>query len=150
MISVLKKLSFKETKIIRKLAKYLENIWQSEKEFYGLVIGVFFGFLPIHGIQMATAAAVAKFFKKNPIAAIIGTHVTNWWTTIPILYMNHEIGRKVISNILNIEAHYSLSFILYTFTGGLIMGVISSLFLIISRYILISNLSKHKRISSQP
>jgi len=133
------------SKIVSWVVKYFKNIWQNEKKFYGLVIGVFFGFLPIHGIQMATAAAVAKILKKSPFTAVIGTHVTNWWTTIPILYMNHEIGQKVVVGIFHGEIHNSLSFILYTFIGGLILGIISSFFLIGLRYILVSNVLQCER-----
>jgi len=137
--------SFFNGKTVRKLTGYLRNILQNEKEFYGLVIGVFLGFLPIHGVQMMTAAAVAKIFRKSPIAAVIGTHVTNWWTTVPILYMNCKVGEKIISGFFDVKVHSSFSFILYTFTGGLIVGAISSLTLVVFRHILIVNFFNFKR-----
>jgi uncharacterized protein (DUF2062 family) len=118
---------------LRRFSFYLRKLWLDEKEFYGLVIGVFFGFLPIHGIQMATAAAVAKFFRKSPVAAIVGTHVTNWWTTIPILFINYKIGNFVLQT-LNIKITQSVVLCTTaTFIGGLLLGILSSCLLIIVR-----------------
>jgi len=129
----------RKTGYVRKTLNYIKILWADEREFYGLVIGVFFGFLPIHGIQMATAAAVAKFAKKSPIAAVIGTHVTNWWTTIPILFLNYKIGKFIISHFFIKSIPQTVFIPLSTFTGGIILGTFSSCLLILLRNILNRN-----------
>ncbi|MGI6393189.1 MAG: DUF2062 domain-containing protein [bacterium] len=60
---------------------------------FGLALGVFIGFLPIMGIQMAVVLLFAFPFKKaNKVAAVAGVWITNPVTVIPIYAFIYWIG----------------------------------------------------------
>ena len=58
----------------------------------GLALGIFIGFLPIMGIQMAAVLPFAILFRGNKTAAIGGVWISNPLTFIPIYYMNYQVG----------------------------------------------------------
>lgn len=59
----------------------------------GLSLGMFIGFLPIMGIQMAVVLVfVLPFRKANKIAAVAGVWVTNPLTVIPIYAFIYWVG----------------------------------------------------------
>lgn len=64
----------------------------SHKIALGLALGIFIGFLPIMGIQMAVVLPFAILFRGNKTAAIGGVWVSNPVTFIPIYYMNYKVG----------------------------------------------------------
>ena len=60
---------------------------------FGLALGIFVGFLPIMGIQMAVAGLVCLPFKRaNKPAAIAGVWITNPLTVIPIYAFIYWVG----------------------------------------------------------
>lgn len=61
----------------------------------GLALGVFIAFLPIMGIQMYAAFAVAELFRKNVLAAILAVWVTNPLTAVPIYLFNLWVGKFI-------------------------------------------------------
>ena len=58
----------------------------------GLALGIFIGFIPIMGIQMAVVLPFAVLFRGNKTAAIGGVWITNPVTVIPIYYMDYKVG----------------------------------------------------------
>ena len=58
----------------------------------GFSIGVFVGFLPLIGLQMALAAILAAFFKANPAIAMIPVWITNPLTMMPIFLFTYRVG----------------------------------------------------------
>lgn len=59
----------------------------------GLALGIFIGFLPIMGIQMAVVLVfVIPFRKANKIAAVAGVWISNPLTVIPIYAFIYWIG----------------------------------------------------------
>ncbi|MBO4710439.1 DUF2062 domain-containing protein [bacterium] len=59
----------------------------------GLAIGIFIGFLPIMGIQMAVAGLACLPFKRaNKAAAVAGVWITNPLTVIPIYAFIYWVG----------------------------------------------------------
>ena len=60
---------------------------------FGLALGIFVGFLPIMGIQMAVAGLVCLPFRHaNKPAAIAGVWITNPLTVIPIYAFIYWVG----------------------------------------------------------
>ncbi len=59
----------------------------------GLALGIFIGFLPIMGIQMAVVLVFALPFRKaNKIAAVAGVWISNPLTVIPLYAFIYWIG----------------------------------------------------------
>lgn len=59
----------------------------------GLALGIFIGFLPIMGIQMAAVLVfILPFRKANKIAAVAGVWISNPLTVIPIYAFIYWIG----------------------------------------------------------
>lgn len=102
----------------------------------GLAVGVFIGFLPIIGFQVITAVAVALFTRASKVAAAVGTHVTNPWTTIPILILDYYVGcfflgRKACTPHIDFSSFGALlnsgkEILVPMFVGGVILGSIFS------------------------
>ena len=78
---------------LKKLTELRES---PDKTARGLALGVFIGFLPIIGFQVITAITIALFTRASKVAAAVGTHVTNPWTTIPILILDYYVGCFVL------------------------------------------------------
>ena len=58
----------------------------------GLSIGVFFGALPIMGIQSVFAVPLALLFRCSVAATLIGVWWTNPLTFIPVYYAEYYLG----------------------------------------------------------
>jgi len=118
------------------LEKLLEMRERPDETAKGLALGVFVGFLPINGFQVLVAVAIAAVARVSKLAAAIGTHITNPWTTIPILFLDYYVGCLVLNKESCIPhlSSFSLSSILEagkellipTFVGGMILGALFS------------------------
>jgi hypothetical protein len=62
----------------------------------GFAVGVFIAYTPTFGIQIILALGVAALLRVNPIAAVIGTYVTNFFTSVPLYAMCYEVGRLIV------------------------------------------------------
>ena len=62
----------------------------------GLALGIFIGFLPIMGIQMATVSILAIPLRANLKAALVGVWISNPFTFIPLYYANYLFGRLFV------------------------------------------------------
>ena len=58
----------------------------------GLALGIWVGFLPIMGIQMAVVLPFALLFRANKFAAMAGVWITNPITFLPIYYVGYAVG----------------------------------------------------------
>ncbi len=74
------------------LKKLLELRERPDETAKGLALGVFIGFLPVNGFQVIIAVTIAALARVSKVAAAIGTHVTNPWTTIPVLVLDYYVG----------------------------------------------------------
>jgi uncharacterized protein (DUF2062 family) len=118
------------------LKKLLELRDKPEETARGLALGVFIGFLPINGFQVLVAITIAALTRVSKIAAAIGTHVTNPWTTIPILIIDYYVGCLILGrktcllcfNFKDISSFlsYGFSLIVPMFIGGIVLGTIFS------------------------
>lgn len=63
-----------------------------ERVALGLALGIFVGFLPIMGIQMAVVSIFALPLRANLKAAIAGVWISNPITFIPLYYANYRFG----------------------------------------------------------
>ena len=76
-------------RIIKKLARSHSSAHDLAM---GAAIGFFVGMLPIMGIQMVVAAAIAVIFRVSKIAAIIPVWISNPFTFIPLYGFNYWLG----------------------------------------------------------
>ncbi len=119
--------------------KLLELKDRPEETARGLALGVFIGFLPINGFQVITAVAIAAFAKVSKVAAAIGTHVTNPWTTVPILILDYWIGVRILSffgyriyfslpHVISVQTiiKSGVNLLVPTFVGGVLLGSVFS------------------------
>lgn len=72
----------------------------------GVGLGLFVGFLPSFGFQIVLALFLAGFFNANRITAMLGTLVTNPFTTIPLSVLSIWVGDWILpgSTFSNISA----------------------------------------------
>ena len=76
------------------------KIWEVLKEkdpphkiALGLALGIFIGFLPIMGIQMAVVTVFALPLRGNLKAALAGVWISNPLTFIPLYWGNYLFGK---------------------------------------------------------
>lgn len=62
----------------------------------GIGLGLFIGFLPSVGFQVILAFLLAGFFNANRIVAMVGTLVTNPFTTLPLSAFSLWFGDLVL------------------------------------------------------
>lgn len=58
----------------------------------GLALGIFIGFLPIMGIQMAVVLPFALLFRGNKMSAVAGVWISNPVTVVPLYYFIYAVG----------------------------------------------------------
>ena len=107
----------------------------------GLALGIFVGFIPIMGIQMAVVLPFAVLLRGNKTAAIGGVWVTNPVTVIPIYYLNYKVGMVLLNapelswarfqdlfTTMTLDKFLTLgsSLLAPLFAGGLVVAVVVS------------------------
>ena len=93
----------------------------------GLAAGVFTGFLPFFGLQIVLGVALAATIRGNKILAAAGTWISNPLTTLPICWLNYQLGALLIGPgpawpgqaELNLERLGDLG---WAFTSRLLLG----------------------------
>ena len=68
----------------------------------GLAAGIFCGCFPLFGIQTILGILLANFLKGNKVLAAIGTWISNPFTSLPLYWLNYEIGRGLLKTQTNI------------------------------------------------
>ncbi len=93
----------------------------------GLAAGVFTGCLPFFGLQIVLGVALAATIRGNRILAAAGTWISNPLTTLPICWINYQLGAFLIGPgpawpghaELNLERLGDLG---WAFTSRLLLG----------------------------
>ena len=93
----------------------------------GLAAGVFTGCLPFFGLQIVLGVALAAAIRGNRILAAAGTWISNPLTTLPICWLNYQLGVLLIGPgpawpgqaDLNLERLGDLG---WAFTSRLLLG----------------------------
>jgi uncharacterized protein len=70
------------------------RLWKPERTTLaaGLAVGLFIGLLPTYWVQIIIAVVIAFFLKVNITASVVGTAITNPFTTLPIVGLQYKIG----------------------------------------------------------
>ncbi|MCG8687680.1 MAG: DUF2062 domain-containing protein, partial [Desulfobacterales bacterium] len=101
----------------------------------GFALGVFLGFSPTMGIQLASAVALASVFKWNKYAAAIGVWITNPLTAPFIYGLTYLVGARLtgINNSYRLSVNFnwealvdllqnSPGIMVSLFVGGVVVG----------------------------
>jgi uncharacterized protein len=77
----------------------IDTVWEIAREkdpphkiALGLALGIFIGFLPIMGIQMAVVTLLALIIRGNLKAALAGVWISNPITFVPLYWANYLFG----------------------------------------------------------
>ena len=62
----------------------------------GLAAGVFTGCLPFFGLQIVLGVALAAALRGNRLLAAAGTWISNPLTTLPLCWLNYQLGALLI------------------------------------------------------
>jgi uncharacterized protein (DUF2062 family) len=75
-----------------------KHLWKPERKTFaaGLALGLFVGLLPTYWVQILLSVLLSYAFRVNVAAAVLGTLVTNPFTTIPILGLQVSVGTWLI------------------------------------------------------
>ncbi|MBN2343070.1 MAG: DUF2062 domain-containing protein [Deltaproteobacteria bacterium] len=85
-------------KITGKLWEILRDKDSPHKIALGMALGIFIGFLPIMGIQMAVVTLFALPLRGNLKAALAGVWISNPITFIPLYWLNYQFGTLFFSH----------------------------------------------------
>ncbi|MDB5106251.1 MAG: hypothetical protein JWP91_3940 [Fibrobacteres bacterium] len=71
-----------------------KRLWKPERGTFafGMALGLFVGLLPTYWVQIVFAVGLAYLFRVNITASVLGTLITNPFTTIPIVGLQYKIG----------------------------------------------------------
>lgn len=126
----------------RRLARKVRRSWaqvvreQSSPARLGaaVALGVFWGCVPIWGIQMIVAVATAQLFRLNRLAAFAGCQIGAPPITPFLIYGSVEVGHRLVHGTwapLSVEAVEAMSrseiitrFAIAYFVGGTVLGVV--------------------------
>jgi uncharacterized protein (DUF2062 family) len=80
----------------RQLRKKVLWLWSQEGSpstlARGLAAGVFTGCLPFFGLQIVLGVALASAMRGNRLLAAAGTWISNPLTTLPMCWLNYQLG----------------------------------------------------------
>jgi uncharacterized protein (DUF2062 family) len=62
----------------------------------GMALGTFVGFMPLPGLQMFFAVLLCYIFRANIAVAVLGTFLTNPFTTPAIVWAQYSLGRWLL------------------------------------------------------
>jgi hypothetical protein len=102
----------------------------------GLAAGVFTGCLPFFGLQIVLGVALAAAIRGNRILAAAGTWISNPLTTLPMCWLNYQLGAWLIGAGPAWPGRHNLdperlgelgwAFTSRLMLGSLLMGVLAS------------------------
>ncbi|BAQ63614.1 DUF2062 domain-containing protein [Geminocystis sp. NIES-3709] len=67
----------------------------------GFAAGVFAGCFPFIGLQFVMAIIFALLIRGNKFTAILGTWISNPFTSVPLFLFNFQVGKLVLSLFIN-------------------------------------------------
>lgn len=70
------------------------RLWKAERTTVamGMALGLFVGLLPTYWVQVVLVVFLAFVLRVNITASVLGTAITNPFTTIPIVSLQYKIG----------------------------------------------------------
>ena len=102
----------------------------------GLAAGVFTGCLPFFGLQIVLGVALASAMRGHPLLAAAGTWISNPLTTLPMCWLNLQVGILLLGPIETMPALEQLasqglgelgwSFGIRLLLGSLLMGLLAA------------------------
>jgi uncharacterized protein (DUF2062 family) len=115
----------------RQLRRKVLWIWSQEGSpstlARGLAAGVFTGCLPFFGLQIVLGVALASAMRGNRLLAAAGTWISNPLTTLPICWLNYQLGVVLLGpgpafpGMAELDAQ-TLSRLGWSFTSRLMLG----------------------------
>lgn len=82
------------------IKKALVWLWEHEgsagKRARGLAAGIFTGCFPVFGLQIVLGVALASLVRGNHLLAAAGTLVSNPITSIPLYWVNYQLGALIL------------------------------------------------------
>jgi len=71
-----------------------KRLWKPERKTLaiGMAVGIFVGLMPTYWVQIFIAVLIAFVFKVNITASVLGTAITNPFTTLPIVGLQYKVG----------------------------------------------------------
>lgn len=121
----------------------------------GFAVGVFAGCFPLIGLQFIMAIIFAFIVKGNKFTAVIGTWVSNPFTSVPLFLFNFQIGKLIVNIFIpNNQMEFSwdslkqISDLGAEITATLLLGsaIVGVFFSFIAYYLILNLLKKWKNI----
>ncbi|MDB5048609.1 MAG: hypothetical protein JWO30_1680 [Fibrobacteres bacterium] len=77
-----------------------KRLWKPDRKTFaaGMAIGLFVGLMPTYWVQIFLAVLLVYLFRVNISAAVLGTLVTNPFTTVPIVGLQIKVGTWLIGH----------------------------------------------------
>jgi uncharacterized protein len=69
----------------------------------GMAIGIFIAWTPTVGVQMMLAIPLAYLLRANRLASVIGVHLSNPITLLPVYWLDYYLGAMLLGNPLTFE-----------------------------------------------
>lgn len=112
------------------------RLWKPERKTLaaGLALGLFVGLLPTYWVQILIAVALAFVLKVNITAGVVGTAITNPFTTLPIVGLQYKIGVWLVgpTDPKAVEQYHGILKVLFShgkpyLVGSLITALVGAL-----------------------
>lgn len=117
-------------------------------------LGVFIGIFPTFGIGGVLALVLAKIFKLNYAASILGTFIMNYFTSPFFWSLSYFLGNLILEGKINfrfLEEKEVKYFALNYIVGNIVIAVIFSIIsYFIIKEVIISYKTKKKRRGEEP
>jgi uncharacterized protein (DUF2062 family) len=102
----------------------------------GMALGTFIGFLPVPGLQMFFAVLLCYILRANIAAAVLGTFLTNPFTTPAIIWAQYKFGQWLLPAMQYVAtdeyraagrsfAAYGKPFLVGSLVSSVILGVLA-------------------------
>ncbi len=87
-------------RLLHHVRRRLRWLWQqegsAEERARGLAAGVFTGCFPLFGLQIVLGVALASLVRGNHLLAAAGTWISNPLTTLPLCWLNYQLGSLLL------------------------------------------------------
>jgi hypothetical protein len=117
---------------------FAAQLWipNAESAALGMALGTFVGFLPLPGLQAFFAILFCYLFRANIAAAVLGTLLTNPFTTVPIMAGQYKLGLWLLPAMKYVEtdesrsagrylAAYGKPFLLGSLVSAVVLGLLA-------------------------
>lgn len=119
-----------------------------EKIAKGFALGVFIGIFPTFGIGGILALILAKFFRLNYIATILGTFIMNYFTSPIFWSISYFLGSLILNGRIELKLlkngeikYFALTYLI----GNMIVSILFSILSYFAVKSIIEEYRKHKK-----